>query len=164
MPNYLAVFQNNMLIGEQNKYVAGELMELNKTTEEYGIVLSGKDCAEIAEFRTAALAENERIEIGIGAVKRIIEEFCESGYVSQKNFKETVEGLLECFYTIKSETDDKVSDDEAMEFLKYLFETEAGGDINKLYDSEAFDIFISRQSGSKKGWADYREAGEETEE
>lgn len=164
MPNYLAVFQNNMLVGAQNRYVAGELMELSKTTEEYGIVLSEKDCAEIAEFRTAALAENERIEIGIGAVKRIIEEFCESGYVSQSNFKETVEGLLECFYTIKSETDDKVSDDEVMEFLKYLFETEAGGDVSKLYDSEAFDIFISGRSGNRSGWTDHDESAEDADE
>ncbi len=164
MPNYLAVFQNNTLIGAQNRYVAGELMELNKTTEEYGIVLTGKDCAELAEFRSSALAESERIEVGVGAVKRIIEEFCESGYVSQSNFKETVEGLLECFYTIKSETDDKVSDDEVMEFLKYLFETEAGGDINKLYDSEAFDIFISRQGGSKGEWSEHNEEHSENED
>lgn len=149
MPNYLAVFQNNMLATAQNRYVAKELMELSDKTEEYGIVLSGRDCQEIAEFRAAALAENERIEVGVGAVKRIIEEFCDSGYVNQNNFKETVEGLLECFYTIKSETDDKVSDDEAIEFLKYLFETEAGGDINKLYDSEAFDIFINGQGNGR---------------
>ena len=143
MPNYLAVFQNNTLIGVQNAYVAKELMSLNKTTEEYGIVLSQKDCAEIAEFRSAALAENERIEIGIGAVKRIIEKFCDSSYIHPSNFKETVEALLECFYTIKTETNDRVNDDEALEFLRYLFEVEAGGDVAKLYDTEAFDVFIS---------------------
>ena len=56
MPNYLAVFQNNMLATAQNRYVAKELMELSDKTEEYGIVLSGRDCQEIAEFRVAQVA------------------------------------------------------------------------------------------------------------
>lgn len=132
-----------MLSEVHNRYVAHELTLLNEKTSEYGITLSEKDCAEIAEFRAETLRESERIEIGVGAVRRIIEEFCDSGYISQITFKDTVEGLLECFYTIKSETDDKVSDDEALKFLKYLFETEAGGDVSKLYECEAFDLFIS---------------------
>ncbi len=143
MPNFLSAFNSNMLSEVHNRYIARELVSLNEKTAEYGITLSEKDCAEIAEFRAETLRENERIEIGIGAVQRIIEEFCDSGYISQKTFKDTVEGLLECFYTIKSETDDRVSDDEVIKFLKYLFETEAGGDVSKLYECEAFDMFIS---------------------
>lgn len=143
MPNYLTAFNLNTLAEAHNRYVAHELISLNEKTAEYGITLSEKDCAEIAEFRSEALRESERIEIGVGAVRRIIEEFCDSGYVSQRSFKDTVEGLLECFYTIKSETDDRVSDDEVLSFLKYLFETEAGGDVSRLYTCDAFDMFIS---------------------
>lgn len=150
MPNFLSAFSNNMLSEVHNRYIAHELTALNEKTEEYGITLSEKDCTEIAEFRAETLRESERIEIGVGAVRRIIEGFCDSGYISQNNFKDTVEGLLECFYTIKSETDDRVSDDEVLKFLKYLFETEAGGDVSKLYECEAFDLFISgaRHNGS----------------
>ena len=144
MPNYLTVFQNGMLTQAHNKYIASELILLNDVTREHGIVLSGRDCAEIAECRSELLKDTERIEIGAGAVTKIIETFCESGYINQQNFKDTVEGLLECFYTIKTETDDKVSDEDALKFLKYLFEVEAGGDVAKLYDSEAFDLFIER--------------------
>ncbi len=145
MPNYLAVFQNNMLVSAQNQYISKELLALNDTIRENGIVLSSADCKGIAQFRSEALAENERVEVGVGAVKRIIEEFSDSGYVNQQNFRAVVEGLLECFYTIKTETNDLVSDDEVMEFLKYLFETDAGGDINKLYESTAFDTFITEK-------------------
>ena len=143
MPNYLSTFNSNMLAEAHNRYIAHELIALNEKTSEYGITLSEKDCAEIAEFRSETLRDSERIEIGVGAVQRIIEEFCESSYISQKNFKDAVAGLLECFYTIKSETDDKVSDDDALNFLRYLFETEAGGDVSKLYTCDAFDAFIS---------------------
>ncbi len=146
MPNYLAIFQNNMLVSAQNQYISKELLALNDSIRENGIVLSSADCKSIAQFRSEALAENERVEVGVGAVGRIIEEFSDSGYVNQQNFRAVVEGLLECFYTIKTETNDLVSDDEVMEFLKYLFETEAGGDITKLYESTAFDTFISAKS------------------
>ncbi len=142
MPNYLAVFQSGSITEVEKRYVAKELMLLGDKTARYGITLSEKDCVDIAECRFESLKENERIEVGLGATQRIIEEFCDSGYVSQSNFRETVEGLLECFYMIKTETDDRVSDDEALEFLKYLFETEAGGDVSKIYDSVALDVFI----------------------
>ena len=144
MPNYLTVFQSGMLSKAHEKYIARELLLLNDVTREYGITLSKKDCNEIAECRSELLKDTERIEVGAGAVTKIIELFCESGYINQQNFKDTVEGLLECFYTIKTETDDKVSDEVALRFLKYLFEVEAGGDVAKLYDSEAFDLFVER--------------------
>ncbi len=147
MPNYLAVFQSGGISEIEKRYVAKELMLLGEKTAEYGITLSEKDCVDIAECRYESLKENERIEVGLGATQRIIEEFCDSGYVSQVNFRETVEGLLECFYMIKTETDDRVSDDEALEFLKYLFEYEAGGDVSKIYDSVALDAFIRGKNG-----------------
>ena len=148
MPDYLTLFvKSGMLSEAHNRYIAKELITLNKHTERYGIVLSEKDCAEIAECRSELLIENERIEVGSGAVKRIIEEFCDSGYVDPKTFKDTVQGLLECFYTIKTETDDKVDDEAVLEFLKYAFEA-TGGDVSKIYMLEAFDAFIASANGS----------------
>lgn len=151
MPNYLAVFQSGGITEIEKRYVAKELMLLGDKTAEYGITLSEKDCVDIAECRYESLKENERIEVGLGATQRIIEEFCDSGYVSQSNFRETVEGLLECFYMIKTETEDKVSDDEVLEFLKYLFEYEAGGDVSKIYDSVALDAFIRDKNSFTPG-------------
>lgn len=142
MPNYLAVFQSGGITEIEKRYVARELMLLGDKTAEYGITLSEQDCVDIAECRFESLKENERIEVGLGAVEKIIEGFCDSGYVSQHNFRETVEGLLECFYMIKTETEDRVSDDDVLSFLKYLFEDECGGDISKIYDSVALDSFI----------------------
>lgn len=143
MPDYLAVFNSGALSKVHNRYIAKELIQLNDRISEHGIVLSQKDCTEIAECRSELLVENERIEIGTGAVERIITEFADSGYVNQQNFKDTVQGLLECFYTIKTETEDRINDDDVLKFLKYLFETEAGGDVAKLYTSDAFDLYIS---------------------
>lgn len=143
MPDYLSVFQNGMLTQIHNRYIAKELALLNDYTAQYGIVLSEKDCTDIAECRSELLTENERIEIGTGAVKRIIEEFCDSGYVNQQNFTDTVEGLLECFYAIKTETEDRIDDESVLNFLKNVFENDAGGDVSKIYMCPAFDEFIA---------------------
>ena len=143
MPDYLAVFKSGILTDVHNRYVANELLALNKQTQKAGIVLSQKDCAEIAECRSELLYENERIEVGAGAVKRIIEEFCDSGYVDQRTFKDTVQGLLDCFYAIKTETEDRADDDTVLEFLKYMFETEVGGDVAHIYASQSYDAFVS---------------------
>ena len=143
MPNFIALFQNKQLTALRNKVFASQLISLNADTEKHGITLSKADCADIAEFRTDALAECERIEVGLGATERIIKEFCDSGYVNQANFRQTVEDLLECFYTIKNETDDLVSDDTVMEFLHFLFETVLGGDTSKIYEATELDEFIA---------------------
>lgn len=143
MSNLLALFSNPAVAEIQNRYVAGELVALNKVTEQHGIVLTQKDCADIALCRGQLLRDTERIEVGVGIVKRIIEEFCESGYVDQNTFRDTVEELLECFYTIKTETEDRLDDDTVLEFLKQTFETDAGGDVSRIYLSTAYDEFIA---------------------
>lgn len=143
MPNYLALFHSSMLSEVHNRYIASDLITLNEHTAMRGIVLSERDCTEIAQCRGNLLVESERIEVGSGAVRRIIEEFCESGYVNQQNFKSVVQDLLECFYTIKTETEDKVDDETVLEFLKYIFENDAGGDVSKIYFCDAFEHFIN---------------------
>ena len=143
MPDYLALFKSGMVSEVHNKYIAKELIQLNRHTEQYGIVLTERECTEIADCRGELLVENERIEVGAGAVSKIIEAFCDSGYVDQRTFKDTVEGLLECFYAIKTETEDKVDDDTVLEFLKYVFENDAGGDVSRIYFCDAFEQFIT---------------------
>lgn len=152
MPDYLAVFKSGMLSEVHNRYVAKELAVLNDHTAQYGIVLTEKDCTEIAECRGELLVESERIEVGVGAVRRIIEEFCDSGYVDQRTFKDTVEGLLECFYAIKTETEDRVDDETVLAFLKYVFENDAGGDVSRIYFCDAFEQFVAtgKADGFKK--------------
>lgn len=122
-------------------------MALNDDIAEHGIVLSEEDCKDIAEFRHEALLESDRVEVGLGIAGRIVREFADSGYVDQHSFRQVVEDLLECFYTLKNETEDKATDDQVMEFLHYLFETAVGGDTSRLYDAEEMDAFVSQMRG-----------------
>ena len=150
MPNYLSLFQNKQLVAARNLVIANQLIALNDEIAEHGITLSQVDCKDIAEFRHEALTECERIEVGLGAAGRIVKEFADSGYVDKYNFRQVVEDLLECFYTLKNETEDKASDDQVMGFLHYLFEDVVGGDTSKLYDTQELDDFVSYMRGDKK--------------
>lgn len=150
MPDYLVLFQNQQLVSAQNKFIAGQLISLNDEIAEHGITLSEADCKDIAEFRHDALVECERVEVGLGAAGRIIREFANSGYVDKYNFRQVVEDLLECFYTLKNETEEKANDDLVMEFLHYLFEEVVGGDTSKLYEAQAFDDFVSQVRKDKR--------------
>ena len=154
MTDYLSIFEDKQLISVQNKMVANQLMQLNDSISENGVVLSQADCTDIAEFRRDALIESERLEIGLGIVGRIVTEFSDSGFVDQNNFRQVVEDLLECFYTLKNETEDKATDDQVMEFLHYLFEQEVGGDTERLYSSEAIGNFVASMRGTKR-YVDY---------
>ena len=147
MADFLSIFEDKQLISIQNRMVANQLMQLNDSIAENGVVLSQADCKDIAEFRRDALIESERLEIGLGIVGRIVTEFSDSGFVDQNNFRQVIEDLLECFYTLKNETEDRASDDQVMEFLHYLFEVSVGGDTSKLYDAEDFDRFIDIMLG-----------------
>lgn len=125
-------------------------MALNDEIAEHGIVLSAEDCKDIAEFRHEALMESDRIEAGLGIAGRIVREFADSGYVDKTNFRQVVEDLIECFYTLKNETDEKATDDQVMEFLHYLFEVAVGGDTSRLYEAEAMDAFVAQMRGDKR--------------
>ncbi len=142
MPDFLSLFKSGMLSSAQTAYIAHELLALNKTTEQSGIVLSKKDCKEIAEYRGELLVRAERIEVGAGAVTKIIERFCDSGYVDRRTFKDTVNQLLECFYEIKTETEDRLDDETVLDFIEYMFEKEVGGDAARICMSQAYDDFI----------------------
>ena len=150
MPDYLVLFKSEQLVSAQNKVIAGQLISLNEEIAEHGLTLSEADCKDIAEFRHEALIESERVEVGLGAAGRIVREFADSGYVNKYNFRQIVEDLLECFYTLKNETEEKASDDLVMEFLHYLFEEVVGGDTSKLYEAQALDDFVSQVRGDKR--------------
>ena len=142
MPNYIELFSTSSVIELQNRAVAKELVSVNEYTSSFGIVLSDKDCREIAEARNRFLRDTDRVEVGIGAVRRIITEFCDSSYIDPRTFATTVEELLECFYTIKTETEDTVDDDTVLEFMLELYETVAGGIVDRIYYTEAYGQFI----------------------
>lgn len=111
-----------------------EIQMCNKDTLEYGVKLSDEDIKTIIKTRSEALSSNGRVEFGGGIIKKIITAFCDSPHISQYNYAETINDLIETFYYYKNETLEKISDDELINLMKEYFNNECEGSIELLRD------------------------------
>lgn len=129
--------------------ITESILSLNEITGRFGLVLSEKDAVELSETRNKAIFENDRIEIGNGAVPAIVEKFCRSRYVNNENFTYILNEITYLFYYIKTETDDKISDGELVDELFKRFELQCRGSIDVLENREVGRIIRKVNSGDK---------------
>lgn len=120
----------------KNEEMAGEVMSLNSKTAEYGLTLTESQAIELIETRGNALRENGRMEIGLGAVKKIIESFSASSFINNDNYAETLNDLLEIFYYYKTESHDRVSDNELIGIMFDHFENKYYGSVKLMQGRE----------------------------
>lgn len=129
--------------------VSSEILDLNAVSQNYGLVLSEEEARELSETRNTALTENERIETGVGAVAKIIRRFCMSHYVTQENYTNLLNEVTYLFYYIKTETEDRISDDALIEELFRRFELRCNGSVDTLVSVEGERIIRMVNSGDK---------------
>ncbi|MCI8583916.1 MAG: hypothetical protein HFH13_12410 [Dorea sp.] len=142
---------NNWMIMLQRKNQAAEVMKTNLVTEHYGLALSEEDAALIAAERTHTLQEQKRVEFGGGIMPKIIYEFCDSAFINQSNYVDTLLGLQEIFYLYKNEMQDEISDDELLHFMKEQFETICFGDLEYL-EGTCLRIFAEAVRAGYRGY------------
>ncbi|MBL4931873.1 DUF6323 family protein [Clostridium paridis] len=123
-----------------NKQTFLEIQECNEETLEYGLKLSDEDIRVILKTRNNALRSNGRFEFGGVIVKKIISAFCESPYISQYNYLETIDELIDIFYFYKNETMDEISDDELIDLMKNYFDNECQGSLELLSDRYLYNV------------------------
>lgn len=127
-----------------NKQTFIEIQQCNEETLEYGLKLSDEDIKIILRTRSEVLRNNGRVEFGGAIIKKIIYSFSDSPYISQYNYLETLDELIEIFYYYKNETMDEISDDELIELMKGYFDNECQGSLellrDKYLDTIAHDI------------------------
>lgn len=121
----LALLQN-----QQNQL--GKVLETNKETERFGLALTRQDAELIVQERKNSLKEQRRIEFGEGIVTKIIYEFCDSDFIDQNNYVDTIIRLQEIFYLFKNEMQDEITDDELLHLMKEQFERICFGDLDYL--------------------------------
>lgn len=92
-----------ILLQEQNQL--SKVIKTNESTEQFGLFLTEQDARLILEERKNSLVEQKRIEFGEGIATKIIYEFCDSDYIHQSNYVETIIRLQEIFYLYKNEID-----------------------------------------------------------
>ena len=136
MSNLINIHDFFSLQVKRNEQYTSELISLNDQTAEYGLVLSSADASDLIDTRAKALRENGRIETGLGALSMIIKVFSVSEYINQQNYAQTMHELLELFYYLKTESRDRISDRELIEFLFDKFENECHGSLDLMQSSE----------------------------
>ena len=132
-----------------------KVMESNQYTEQYGLTLSEQDAKILAQERKSTLIEQKRVEFGESILPRIIYEFCDSAFISQSNYVESLTRLQEIFFLYKNEMLDEISDEELLNFMKEQFETVCFGDFDYL-EGTCLDIFAQ---AVRAGYRGYQQTG-----
>ena len=128
-----------------------KVMESNQYTEQYGLTLSAQDAEVLAQERKSTLTEQKRVEFGESILPRIIYEFCDSTFICQSNYVESLIRLQEIFFLYKNEMLDEISDEELLNFMKEQFETVCFGDFDYL-EGTCLDIFAQAVRAGYRGY------------
>lgn len=134
-----------ILLQEQNQL--RKVIKTNESTERFGLCLTEQDAKLILEERKNSLAEQKRIEFGEGIATKIIYEFCDSDYIHQSNYVDTIIRLQEIFYLYKNEMQDEITDDELLHLMKEQFENLCFGDFDYLEDTCLADFAEAIRAG-----------------
>ncbi len=140
--NWIALLQQNQL---------EHITKLNAQTASYGLTLSAEDAALILEEKNNALREQRRVEFGAGITQDIIRTFCDSSFIDQNNYVETILRLQEIFYLYKNEMMDEITDAELLHFMKEQFETVCFGDPDYL-EGTCLQIFSQAIRAGYRGY------------
>ena len=128
-----------------------KVIETNQVTEKFGLVLSEEDAKLLVNEKSESLKEQKRIEYGESILPKIIYEFCDSDYISQRNYVETIGRLQDIFFLYKNEMMDEISDDELLHFMKEQFVTVCYGDLEYL-ESTCLDVFAQAIRAGYQGY------------
>ena len=99
------------------KQTVDRILACNETTEAYGLRLTEAQAQALAHTRTASLKDTRRIEFGRETVNKLILAVCDSPYVTQENYEETLHQWICLFYDMKNATWDRISDDDLIGFM-----------------------------------------------
>ncbi len=137
----------NLQLPQQIVAARQELLEQNAYSGRYGLTLSEAQAAELVECRKRALEASGRVEFGGGILPKLIRAFCDSPYIEQENYETTLAELQEAFYYFKSESMDRFSDDELIEFMVKVFNGRAQGSAEYLTGTSLEAIARYARSG-----------------
>ena len=136
-----------------------KVLDANQKTQRFGLTLTEQDAQVILEERQRALKEERRVEFGEGIVPKIMEEFCDSSFIDQNNYVETLIRLQEIFYLYKNEMQDELTDEELLHFMREQFENTCFGDLEYL-EGTCLNIFSQAIRAGYRGYEASRGYGE----
>ena len=128
-----------------------QVQKTNHYTQKYGLALSEKDAKLLLDERNHILKAEQRVEFGQGILPQIIYSFCDSSFLTQNNYTETLFRLQEIFYLYKNEMMDEITDDELLHFMREQFDTVCFGDLDYL-EGTCLDLFAQAIRAGYRGY------------
>ena len=148
------------IVNQIKQIEIANIKKCNEYTNKYGLILSDNQISNLLEKRKETLKETGRIEFREGIIDKLIKEFCDSPYINQENYAETLYELIETFYEYKNETMDLITDDELIQFMKKSFDGICQGDLEYLSGTVMYRMRENLLSGKPIA---YIEEGEDHE-
>lgn len=112
--------------------VTQALTQANQRASQYGLTLTQRQMRVLLQQRQEALLDTGRVEFGVGVLPQLVEAFCDSPYLAPDNYAETLGELQALFYYFKTESRERLSDQEVMDGMKRLFDGMAQGSVDYL--------------------------------
>jgi hypothetical protein len=133
MSYLIPVYQNSM-----QKISAGivenALRAVNDKVSGRGLVLSDAEAQALVLRREEVLQERGRVEFGEGILPKLAFAFCDSPYISQREYPDTLAALMEIFYGAKAQSGERWGDADLLEAMKTYFDGECHGSVEMLAD------------------------------
>jgi len=126
---------DNWLMQLSGQDQTAQLAETNSYTSQFGLTLSDEDARLLVREGRDCLREQQRVEFGEGILPRLARLFCDSAFIWQENYADTLGRLQEIFYLYKNESLDLLTDDELLRFMRDAFENECQGSLDYLEET-----------------------------
>lgn len=108
-----------------------KLAAFQSIAKRCGLQLTAAQLASLEEDRTRVLRDTGRIEWDGGILLHLAEYFCDSPYLQQEAYADTLGDLQELFYHLKNEAGDLVPDSTVLKLLRRSYDR-AGGSCEYL--------------------------------
>ncbi|WMC93038.1 DUF6323 family protein [Kineothrix sp. MB12-C1] len=124
-----------LLVMAGNKQQLETVLSCNARTEKYGLSLTKEEAQMLVQSRQESLKTQRRVEFGEGIITELIDAFCDSVYIDQNNYVQTLTQLQDIFYLYKNEAQDNLTDDELIMVMKELYEGICFGSVEYLEET-----------------------------
>ena len=115
------------------------LRQAETAAERFGLTLPPEAYERLGAERRRALRETRRLELGEGTLPALILAFCDSPYLDQGHWEESLTELQSLFYQFKNETRDALPDAELLAAMARVFQ-ERGGSLTALAMAEPEEL------------------------
>ena len=149
--NWMELVNRQMLIQQ--------IQQSSQYAQRYGLQLSEEETQVLLTERSKALQAERRVEFGQSILPQLIYAFCDSAYISQDNYLDTLIRLQEIFFLYKNEMQDEITDEELIHFMREQFEEVCCGDLEYL-ESTCLEIFAEAVRAGYRGYQSTQGCGE----